>query len=46
MRFHFRPERGQWENVRDRSLPTLEQQLDKEIGDKLGVSVLRGTKVK
>jgi frataxin len=40
MRYHFRPERSAWENVRDRHMLTLEQQLDKEIKDKLGVSIM------
>lgn len=39
MRFHFRPERALWENVRDASLATLDEQLDSEMQSKMGVSI-------
>jgi hypothetical protein len=46
MRFHFRPDRSQWENVRDAKLATLEQQLDNEMQSKMGVSIGVGGKIK
>jgi hypothetical protein len=39
MRFHFRPERSQWENVRDAKMATLDDQLDNEMQSKMGVSI-------
>jgi hypothetical protein len=39
MRYHFRPERSKWENVRDAKMPTVDDQLDKEMQSKMGVSI-------